>query len=44
MKNINVIRLYKPVKDIQDILVDIYDLILSKVNSKLKEENFSLTK
>ena len=34
MKDINIIRVYKPVEDIQDILVDIYDLILSKLNSR----------
>ena len=34
MKDINIIRSYEPVEDIQDILVDIYDLILSKSNSK----------
>jgi len=34
MKDINIIRSYEPVEDIQDILVDIYDLILSKSNSR----------
>jgi len=35
MKNINVIRSYRPVKDIQDILDYIYDIILEKVKINL---------
>lgn len=39
MKNINVIRSYKPVKDIQDILDYIYGIILEKIEiSLLKSE------
>ncbi len=34
MKNINVIRSYKPVKDIQDILAYIYDIIFEKELTK----------
>ena len=38
----NIFRKNNRVDDIDNILADIYDLILSKVNSKLKEEDFSL--
>lgn len=34
MKNINVIRSYKPVKDIQDILAYIYGIIFEKELTK----------
>jgi len=40
----NVFRKNNRVDNLDDILADIYDLILSKVNPKLKEEDFSLTK
>jgi len=35
MENINIIRTYRPVKDIQDILTYIYEIILEKVEINL---------
>jgi len=40
MKNINVIRLYKPVKDIQDILDYIYGIIFEKIEVNLLKKEY----
>jgi len=38
----NIFRKNNRVDNIDDILADIYDLILTKLNSKLKKEDFNL--